>query len=138
MRTMFSHGAPLAASFSVVAGLGRRIARNHGLDRDCFDHQPLALHQESKALPVGGLKAALMPGKVAKGHHQRRIAACVAHMHAAVHTTVALADLLPFQFGLGGGGQRIQPSAQRQRGSRIQRHFDRLLRITVWSARPMP
>ena len=105
----------------------RRIARYHRLHRHRFYHQRLALHEECKPLAVGPLEACLYGGQVAKGHHQRRVAALVAHVHAPQHLHGAGAHLLAGEFLRGRLGQRIQLGGNAGQGIGLQRRFHRLL-----------
>jgi hypothetical protein len=50
-----------------LARLGGRVAGHHGLHRHRFHHQRLALHQEGKALPVGGFEAGGDAGEQFRG-----------------------------------------------------------------------
>ena len=64
------HGAAprhLARRVHGVARLGRRVAGHHGLDRHRFHDQALALHQEGKALAVGGFEARRDGGEHLRG-----------------------------------------------------------------------
>jgi hypothetical protein len=98
MRTVSRRGTSRGGC-TAWRGSDGGIAGHHGLDRHGLHHQRLALHQERKALAVGVLERlrdlvhhglVRRPAlQVRKRHDQRRIGAVVAHVHAAVHATVA-------------------------------------------------
>ena len=83
MRTVSRRGTSRTGCIS-LARLRRRVAGDHGLHGDRLDHHVLALHQEGKALAIGGLEARHDGLQVAEGHDQGRVATFVAHMDAMV------------------------------------------------------
>ena len=107
--------------------LGRGFTAHHRLHRHRFHHQGLARHHKGKALAVGRLKTRDDRCVVAKGDHQRGVAAGVAHMHPAVHRHRALPHLLALQFVHRGGCQRIQLCGNAGQRGLFQRGLHRLL-----------
>ena len=121
-----------------VARLGRRVASHHGLDRHRFNDQALALHQEGEALAVASFEAGGDGGEHLRRrrrvgtlqrptHHQRRIAALVAHMNPPVRRDGARTGLLTGQFAPRGRSQRIELRNDLRQGVGRQLQFHRLL-----------
>ena len=110
-----------------VARLGWRIACDDRLYRHRLHNQPLALHQKRKPLAVGRFETGLNLCQGPKPNHQRRIAAFIAHVHAAVRGDAAATGLLALQFHLCASCKCIESDFNVRHGRLRQLHFNGLL-----------